>query len=390
MHRKIIILLFLVLVNYGLNGQGIQFFEGTWKEAMAKAKAEDKLLFVDAFAKWCGPCKAMAKNVFTQEKVGEYFNSNFINLKLDMEEADGVTFGHKYPVSAYPTLFFIDGDGKVVKNIKGGQQPDGLIALGGDAIKKVDKSLRYEEKYLAGDRSFDLMYNYVKALNGAGKPSLKISNDYLASNPTLTEKEKLTFILEAAVDADTKLFDQVISNKNKIIEIATNEYFIEKCKLACQATIKKSIDFEMESLMTETIQKAEKTFPDDASEFAANAQMQFYKVFKNDEKYINAYRSLAKQVSKDPVKLKGIVNDIVKSYKENPKMMSDAADYAGQVYDLKEDIESLNQYCSVLVLNKQAEKAIKVATKAREKAEKEGGDLPAYDGLLHFLGSKKI
>lgn len=390
MHRKITFLLFLVLVNYGVKGQGIQFFEGTWKDAMAKAKAEDKLLFVDAFAKWCGPCKAMAKNVFTQEKVGTYFNENFINLKLDMEEADGVTFGHKYPVSAYPTLFFIDGDGKVVKNIKGGQQPDGLIALGGDAIKKVDKSLRYEEKYLAGDRSFDLMYNYVKALNGAGKPSLKISNEYLASNPTLTEKEKLTFILEAAVDADTKLFDQVILHKNKIIEIATKEYFIEKCKLACQATIKKSIDFEMESLMTETIQKAEKTFPDEASEFAANAQMQFYKVFKNDEKYISAYRSLAKQVSKDPVKLKGIVNDIVKTYKDNPKMMSDAADYAGQVYDQKEDIESLNHYCSVLVMNKQPEKAIKVATKAREKAEKEGGDLPAYDGLLNFLGSKKI
>lgn len=39
---------------------------------MAKAKTEDKLLFVDAFAKWCGPCKSMAKNVFTQQKVGDF------------------------------------------------------------------------------------------------------------------------------------------------------------------------------------------------------------------------------------------------------------------------------------------------------------------------------
>lgn len=390
MDKKITFILLLAIFTLKANSQGIQFFEGTWKEAMAKAKEEDKLLFVDAFAKWCGPCKAMAKNVFTKQEVGDFFNANFINLKLDMEEADGVTFGHKYPVSAYPTLFFIDGDGKVIKNIKGGQQPDGLITLGTDAIKKIDKSLKYEEKYLAGDRSYDLMFNYVKALNAAAKPSLKISNDYLASNPELTEDQKLKFILEAAVDADTKLFDQVLSNKSKMESLVGKDIFVEKCKAACNATVKKAIEFEMESLLTETIQKAKKTFPEDADEFTASAEMHYHKAFKNDEKYISAYKTLAKKVSKDPAKLKLIVSDIIKYNKENQNMISDAADYAGQIYDIKEDLESLNQYCSVLVMSKQVEKAIKVATKAREKAEKDGGDLTSYDGLLNFIKSKKI
>jgi thioredoxin-related protein len=390
MKQKISLSLIIVLFIVGAKAQGIEFFEGTWKDAMAKAKAEDKLLFVDAFAKWCGPCKAMAKNVFTQESVGNFFNSNFINLKLDMEEADGVTFGHKYPVSAYPTLFFIDGDGKVIKNIKGGQQPDGLIALGEDAIKKVDKSLRFEEKYLAGDRSYDLMYNYVKALNAAGKPSLKISNEYLSSNPEMTEDQKFRFILEAAVDADSKLFDQVEANRTKIESIVGKEVFIEKCKSACYATVKKAIEYEMESLLVETINKAKKLFPDESEEFTASAEMLYYKAFKNDDKFISAYRSLAKKVSKDPVKLKAIINDIIKNNKDNQKMIADAADYAGQVYELKDDIESLNQYCSILVLNKQVDKAIKVAKKARDKAEKDGSNLPAYDGLLNFLETKKI
>ncbi|MBK8624463.1 MAG: thioredoxin family protein [Saprospiraceae bacterium] len=390
MNIRVAIILPLVLFILSINAQGIQFFEGTWKEAMAKAKAEDKLLFVDAFAKWCGPCKAMAKNVFTQPSVGEFFNTNFINLKLDMEEADGVTFGHKYPVSAYPTLFFIDGEGKVVKNIKGGQQPDGLIALGEDAMKKVDKSVRYEEKYKAGDRSYDLMYNYVKALNAAGKPSLKISNEYLSSNPEMTEEQKLKYVLEAAVDADTKLFDQVVANKTKIENLVGKDVYAEKCKSACYATIKKAIEFEMESMFLETIQKAKKTFPDDADEFAANAEMQYYKAFQNNDKYIKAYQTLAKKVSKDPAKLKNIVNDIIRSNKDNQKMIADAAEFSGQVYELKEDMESLNQYCSVLVLSKQVDKAIKVVKKAREKAEKDGGDLASYDGLLNFLNSKKI
>ena len=57
---------------------GIQFFTGTWDEALEKAKEENKLIFLDAYASWCGPCKRMSKSVFTDEKVGEFFNANFI------------------------------------------------------------------------------------------------------------------------------------------------------------------------------------------------------------------------------------------------------------------------------------------------------------------------
>ncbi len=388
--KKISITFVFLSIFFAINAQGIEFFHGTWQEAMAKAKAEDKPLFVDAFAKWCGPCKSMAKNVFTQDEVGKFYNANFINLKLDMEEADGVTFGHKYPVQAYPTLFFLDGDGKVLKLVKGGQTPEGLVSLGNEALKKIDRSLRYEDQYKAGDRSFDLMYNYVKALNAAGKPSLKISNDYLASNPSLSESERLKFILEAAVDADSKLFDQVVEHKSKIEKEVGKAYYIEKCKSALAASSKKAVDYEMESMLNDAKIKAEKTLPDDEAEiFIAGAEMQFYKAFKNEEKYMSAYRKLSKNVADEPGKLKEIVTDIIRSYKDHPKMILDAADYASQIYELKDDMESLTQYCSVLVLGKQADKAIKVVRKAREKAEKSGAELSPYDNLLSFLNSKK-
>ena len=388
--KKISIFIILLTVFFSGNAQGIEFFHGTWKEAMAKAKAEDKPLFVDAFAKWCGPCKSMAKNVFTQDEVGKFYNTNFINLKLDMEETDGVTFGHSYPVQAYPTLFFLDGDGKVLKLVKGGQTPEGLVSLGNEALKKIDRSLRYEDQYRAGDRSFDLMYNYVKALNAAGKPSLKISNDFFSYYPQLTDIQRLKFILEAAVDADSKLFDQVIENKSKIEKEVGKAYYIEKCKSALAASSKKAVDYEMESMLNDAKIKAEKTLPDDEAEiFIAGAEMQFFKAFKNEEKYMTAYRKLAKNVDDDPVKLKEIVTDIIRSYKDHPKMILDAADYASQIYELKDDMESLTQYCSILVLGKQAEKAIKVVNKAREKAEKSGAELSPYDNLLSFLNSKK-
>ena len=127
-----------LLFSTMVSGQGIEFFHGTWKEALAEAQKEDKIVFVDSYAKWCGPCKKMAANVFTQDEVGQFFNDNFVNLKLDMEEADGLTFGSQYPVSAYPTLFFLDSQGNILKKVTGGQQAEGLINHGKVAIKSYD------------------------------------------------------------------------------------------------------------------------------------------------------------------------------------------------------------------------------------------------------------
>ena len=73
MIRKIKLLFFFIFIAQLTFGQGIDFFHGTWKEAMEKAEKEDKILFVDAFAKWCGPCKTMSKASFYSGKSWKIF-----------------------------------------------------------------------------------------------------------------------------------------------------------------------------------------------------------------------------------------------------------------------------------------------------------------------------
>lgn len=109
---------------------GIQFTDAAWKDILKKAKAEKKIIFLDAYAEWCGPCKMLQKQVFTKKNVGDLYNIKFINVKMDMEKGEGLVLSEIYPLEFYPTLFFIDGNGRVLKKIHGFQSPEKMIEIG--------------------------------------------------------------------------------------------------------------------------------------------------------------------------------------------------------------------------------------------------------------------
>lgn len=107
---------------------GINFLELSLADAKAMAKKKKKIIFIDAYASWCGPCKMLDKNTFSDASVGTYFNDKFINVKIDCEKhADGKTVMSTYSVSAYPTLIWIDADGNLVKKEVGYRSPEQLL-----------------------------------------------------------------------------------------------------------------------------------------------------------------------------------------------------------------------------------------------------------------------
>lgn len=109
---------------------GIMFEHVSLEEAKQLAKETGKIIFIDAYAEWCGPCKRMAATAFKEQEVGDVYNSKFINLKIDCEkDADGPEIAKRYKIRAYPTLLFIDAEGKLVKSVIGMRDGNQLIAL---------------------------------------------------------------------------------------------------------------------------------------------------------------------------------------------------------------------------------------------------------------------
>ena len=101
------------------NTKGTQFFKGTFAQALAKAKKENKKLMVDCYTLWCGPCRYMATNIFPNDTLGAYMNEHFVCMKLDMEHGEGPERNKTFNVKAYPTFIFFDADGKEMNRFEG-------------------------------------------------------------------------------------------------------------------------------------------------------------------------------------------------------------------------------------------------------------------------------
>ena len=114
----------------------INFIENSWSKALKQAAIQKKYIFVDAYASWCGPCKMLKATTFKNKKAAEFYNSNFINVAIDMEKGDGPKLAAQWGLQAYPMLIIFDISGKPVYNTVGFIGPDDLIKFGVKALNK--------------------------------------------------------------------------------------------------------------------------------------------------------------------------------------------------------------------------------------------------------------
>lgn len=111
----VVLTLFLLVTSVRTDEPtGVQFFNGSWEQAMAEARRQNKPLFVDFYTTWCPPCKRMAREAFPNVNVGEKFNARFVNYQLNAEYGEGLELAKRYAVASYPTALYVTPAGEVV------------------------------------------------------------------------------------------------------------------------------------------------------------------------------------------------------------------------------------------------------------------------------------
>ena len=97
------------------------------KHTFAKAKAENKLIFVNVGTEWCTACKWMQQITLADPAVIERLNEDFISIAVDAEAQPDI--GERYAAWGWPALIFLNSDGGQVKAIRGNKAPKNFIPI---------------------------------------------------------------------------------------------------------------------------------------------------------------------------------------------------------------------------------------------------------------------
>ncbi|WEK71459.1 MAG: thioredoxin family protein [Candidatus Chryseobacterium colombiense] len=205
--------------------QGIKFEESNFASVLAKAKKENKLVFIDAYASWCGPCKLMVKNIFPLQTVGDYYNSHFISTKIDMEKGEGIELAKKYNVKAFPTYLFVDGNGEVVHRTLGYVEENDFIQFAKDAGDPSKRLTALKQKFEDGEKDPEFLKNLAGlTIYNDAEFAGRVLERYFAAKTEL-DRDDVQMLLSGAQTTDSPLYKTFQSKKAEIVKVVTAEKY---------------------------------------------------------------------------------------------------------------------------------------------------------------------
>ena len=220
----IVTMLILLIPGFAFAQEnGVKFLENvSFAQAMEQAKNANKMLFVDCYTSWCGPCKMMLRDVFPQKSVADYFNPKFVCAKFDMEKGEGVELKNKYSVKAYPTFLIFDSQtGEEITRIVGGNKADAFIKTIEESLKDGGlASLR--KKYEAGNRDNEFVLSYIEALERGYYTNevAAVTEDFLKGKESeLLQNKDLYKLFEQHISSPyNSIFQYVWNHKDEFIQ----------------------------------------------------------------------------------------------------------------------------------------------------------------------------
>lgn len=292
-------LLLMLLMPVLCSAQGINFQDINFEQLLSKAKQENKILFIDAYAEWCGPCKKMALNVFPETSVGEFYNANFINAKIDMEYDEGIIIAENYDVVAYPNLLFIDGNGKLLHRIVGFQSPEELIETGKMALNPNTQLYTQIDKFTDGIIDSESLYQLaLRLVKNQDDEASFYAREYYKTQENLLTYNSIDLMYETMDSPESFEFGFLIQNEEAAEKIYKENSLSDKLdNIVLMYAIELNLHELPETTSTENlvlaVEKAIEFFRPKTAKDLANYFGMLLSEKKNDfvlfEKYALAY-----------------------------------------------------------------------------------------------------
>lgn len=260
MNKILYLLIILSFSSYASVNKGIEFKEGSWLEILNEAKKQNKLIFIDIYTTWCGPCKMMSAKVFTLNIISEKFNESFVNFKIDAEKGEGIELAKKYAITAYPTYLFVNGNGDLVYRAMVAMSAEKFIVEADKALlagKTFKSSAELQKEFKAGKRDPDFLYEYMKRISLNGGENVALLDEYLKAIPASQYKTEkvLALIAENIGTIESKAFIVLRDALNRYLNMTVSQqkYVLNGLSKAKRNTFKKAVDSQDKALLERLI-----------------------------------------------------------------------------------------------------------------------------------------
>ena len=110
------------------SADGDIFADLTLEAALAKAGETDKMVVIDFFATWCGPCKQMDKDTWPDEDVVAWVEKHAILIKVDVDKEEALA--KEFNITGMPTVVFLKADKSEISRFSGGYPASEFISFG--------------------------------------------------------------------------------------------------------------------------------------------------------------------------------------------------------------------------------------------------------------------
>jgi len=183
--KKILLSTTFILVSYLAFSQGISW-EPTIQGAFAKAKAQNKPVFVECFHPNCPICMSLEPTLKNAE-VGKFYNQNFINFKLNLSDTKQVKFlsDKKIYLPGFPLFLYFDKNQNILHHTDPVNTPNDFVNHAKAALNPNEQSGTAWKRYQAGSRDIGMLSNlaYLLRITQDTTRNIKVANDLYSVYP---------------------------------------------------------------------------------------------------------------------------------------------------------------------------------------------------------------
>jgi thiol-disulfide isomerase/thioredoxin len=379
---------FLLLAPFSLRAQvdtGMHFeHDLSWSAIQAKAKAENKYIFMDCFTTWCGPCRMMATQVFPLEATGKYVNDKFISVGVQLDTTakdadnikawyrDGHDIAEKYHVRAYPTYLIFAPDGHAIHRFVGSSPAPVFLASLAESFDSTRQYYTLVDEFNKGRR--DSAFLHKTAMATANAYDLvngeSIANAWLATQSDLLTRDALymqELFTKRSSDKYFSTFTDHAAEVNKVLGPGFAEAKVRNIFLV-EATADRKPGDNRPPDWAAIHNKIASRLPGEADELTARVEISYFlskKDFPNFERAMVTYMKTYNDKISD-----GELNNIAWSVFQNCSDMSCVSDILDWSKRLKDNSEAgyVDTYANILYKLGKKDDAIALETKAMSLA----------------------